>query len=210
MRKQGLLAFFAITMSIETAGSEIFECVDSDGSIRFVNEVHDCNQAKPHPLKARVEKLSAPVDATEHQNGAPGDASLGFPGPRLEQLMPAQGDVGTDWSVVLETPIDPIQDPDLLRWGVRAQRSRHYTRSEYGAVQVCSVEIWAFEDIPHARTAHDNFTYPNWRIVREGPVLVMARALTQKDGNPEDRTLFPDCLSLVERVRVRAARIARD
>ena len=77
-------------------------------------------------------------------------------------------------------------------------------------MQVCSVEIWAFEDTPHARTAHDNFTYPNWRIVREGPVLVMVRALTREEGNLADRTLFSACLSLGEQVRVRAARIARD
>ena len=176
MTRRPLLALIAVALSVGAARSEIYECVEADGSTRFVSDLHACNRAKLHPLKARVERLSAPVtpsgDAVEHRAGAMGDASLGHTGPRLEQLLLASSDVGADWSVVGETPIDPIQDPDLVRWGVRAKRSRHYTRSSYAAVQVCSIEIWAFVDTQRARSAHENFRYPNWQIEREGPLLV--------------------------------------
>jgi hypothetical protein len=198
-----LLALFVITCSVGTAGSEIFECVEADGSIHFVDEIHGCDQARPHPFKARVERLTVAASPSS-------EASAELAGPRLEQLLLASSDISADWSVVGETPIDPTRDPDLLRWGVRAQRSGHYTRSSNGAVQVCSIELWAFEDTPHARMAHENFAYPNWQIEREGPVLVMLRALTRTDGNQEDRTLFSACLKLGEQVRVRAERFAPD
>ena len=198
-----LLALLFIALSAEIAGSQIFECVEAGGRVRFVDDIHACERAMPHTLKARVERLSTPVTPSS-------DASLGLSGTYLEQLLLESSDVGADWSVVGETPIDPIRDPDLLRWGVRAQRSRHYTRSSGGAVQVCSIEIWAFEDTQHARAAHQNFAYPNWQIEQQGSLLVMIRALSRKDGNPPDRTLFSACLKLGEQVRARAARIARD
>lgn len=198
-----LLALFVLTLSVETAKTEIFECVETDGSTRFVNDPNACKQAKPHPLKTRIERLPASIPSSS--GGSPGPAGL-----LLEQLLLASSDVGADWSVVEEAPIDPVTDTDLLQWGVRAQRSRHYTRSANGASHVCSVELWAFEDIPHARTAHENFSYPNWQIEREGHVLLMLRALSQSDGNQEDRTLFLACLKLGEQVRVRAARNAGD
>jgi len=124
-----LLALSAIALSAQTAGSEIFECLEADGSRRFADDLHACSQAKLHPLKARVERLSPSVDpsldTTEEYAGAPGDSSFEFSGPRLEQLLLAADDIGADWSVVGETPIEPIRDPDLVRWGVRAQRTRH-------------------------------------------------------------------------------------
>jgi hypothetical protein len=203
MTRTSLLALFLIALSVESSGAEIFECVETDGGIRFVDDPHACSQAKLHPLKARVERLPAAIPSSSDVSPEPA-------GLRLEQLLLASSDVSADWSVVGETPIDPISDTDLLSWGVRAQRSRHYTRSSSGAVQVCSIELWAFEDTPHARIAHENFAYPNWQIEREGPVLVMVRALTRRDGSREDRALFSACVELGERVRVRAARNASD
>jgi hypothetical protein len=196
-----LLVLLCIALRVESAGAEIFECVEPDGSVRFVDNIHACDRAVPHPLKARVERLSASVPASR-------DPAAGLAGSHLEPLLLEANDVSAAWSVVGETPIDPIQDPDLVQWGVRAQRSRHYTRTSNGAVQVCSIELWSFEDTPHAQSAHENFSYPDWQIEREGQVLLMVRALTKRDGNLQDRTLFPGCLDLGKRVRLRAARSA--
>lgn len=198
-----LLVLSAVTLGAAMAEAEIFECVERDGRIRFVNDAHACNQARLHPLEARIERLPASIPSSS--GTPPGPAGL-----HLEQLLLASSDVSAEWSVVRETPIDPITDTDLLSWGVRAQRSRHYTRPMSGASQICSIELWAFADIPHALIAHENFAYPNWQIEREGAVLVMVRALTQRDGGPENRTLFSACVKLGEQVRVRAAQNAGD
>lgn len=198
-----LLVLSAVTLAAVMAGAEIFECVEKDGRIRFVNDAHACDHAKLHPLEVRIERLPASIPSF-------GDTSPGPAGLHLEQLLLASSDVSAEWSVIRETPIEPITDTDLLSWGVRAQRSRHYTRPLNGASQICSIELWAFEDTPHALIAHGNFAYPNWQIEREGAVLVMVRALTKRDGGPENRTLFSACVKLGEQVRMRAAQSASD
>ncbi len=141
--------------------------------------------------------------------GGAGASAGGAPPPsgsRLEQvLLPAHAVGG--WDVVREAPGDPRRDPDLVRWGVRAQRARHYTRYAGPRVQVCSVEVWAFESDRHARAAEANFAYPDWRIAREGALLLMVRGLTQTRGEAPRRGVFADCELLGRRVRTRAARL---
>jgi hypothetical protein len=104
---------------------------------------------------------------------------------------------------VNEAPEDPSKDVDLVEWGVIAQRARHYTRSSDGASQVCSVELWAFENEARARLAEQNFEFPDWRIDRQGDMLVMLRAVTVR-GSLAKRTIFPDCEKLGNIVRTRA------
>ncbi len=138
--------------------------------------------------------------------GAPADGAPSSSGSRLEQvLLPAHAVGG--WDVVREAAGDPRSDPDLVRWGVRAQRARHYTRYAGPRVQVCSVEVWAFESDRRARAAEANFAYPDWRIMREGALLVMVRGLTQTRGEAPRRGVFADCELLGRRVRTRAARL---
>ena len=138
--------------------------------------------------------------------GASADGDSPLSGRRLEQvLLPAHAVGG--WDVVREAPGDPRGDPDLVRWGVRAQRARHYTRYAGPRVQVCSLEVWAFESDLRARAAQANFAYPDWRITREGALLLMARGLTQSRGEPPSRGVFADCELLARRVRTRAARL---
>ena len=138
--------------------------------------------------------------------GAPADGAPSSSGSRLEQvLLPAHAVGG--WDVVREAPGDPRSDPDLVRWGVRAQRARHYTRYAGPRVQVCSVEVWAFDSDQRARAAEANFAYPDWRIVREGALLLMVRGLTQTRGEAPRRGVFADCELLGRRVRTRAARL---
>jgi hypothetical protein len=111
------------------------------------------------------------------------------------------------WEVVDEMPEDPTKDADLVEWGVVAKRARHYTRKSGSDSQVCSVELWAFENDARARLAHQNFEFPDWRIDRKGDTLVMLRAVTLR-GDTTERTIYPDCEKLGKIVRARAAKFA--
>jgi len=120
-----------------------------------------------------------------------------------EEALFGAAEAGPGWSVVDEAPEDASADPDLRRWGVRERRARHYTREASGAIQVCSIEVWTFGQDAQARAAHAGFAYPEWRIEREGRVLVMLRGLVMARGRPPQRGVFPACGSLGERVRSR-------
>ena len=137
-------------------------------------------------------------------------AGAGAERPSLDRVLIAADDIGGGWDTVGEAPTDPSQDPDLVRWGVREQRALHYTRERNGVVQVCSVEIWAFEDVPRARAAHANFTYPDWSITRDGPLVLMVRGITRVRGEVPRRGVFHDCRHIADRVRARAASFTRD
>ena len=139
--------------------------------------------------------------------GASAGGAASPSGSRLEQVLLPEYAVG-GWDVVREAPGDPRSDPDLVRWGVRAQQARHYTRYAGPRVQVCSVEIWAFDSEQRARVAEANFAYPDWQIAREGALLLLVRGLTQTRGEPPRRGVFADCELLSRRVRTRAARLA--
>lgn len=141
-------------------------------------------------------------------------AAAAAAGPRsaaeLERVLLSQADLGRAWDVMREVPGDPSRDPDLVRWGVRAQLARHYTRHATGYIHVCSIEVWAFAGPDQARAAHDGFAYPDWQILREGSLLVMLRGLSQRRGGPPQRGVFPECKKLGARTQQRAARLARN
>jgi hypothetical protein len=135
-------------------------------------------------------------------------------GAGIAAAEPARAPVGLDalllgpaevdgWDVVGEPPGEPARDPDMVRWGVRAQQGRHYARHADGIAYVCSIELWAFSDAALAAEAHRHFAYPDWQIDREGNVLIMLRARTLARGSRVDRTIFPDCRTLGARVRAR-------
>jgi hypothetical protein len=113
-------------------------------------------------------------------------------------------EVGIGWEVVREAPSDPRRDPDLRGWGVREQHVRHYTRDLRGRIQVCSVEVWAFDSIAQAGAAEKGFQYPDWEISRTGSLLVMARGLVRTRGRRPSRGVFPECGAIASRILVRA------
>ena len=193
----------SIALIAQPALAEIFECVGADGSVTFINDRSDCPDARPHPLKERIERAASPT--TRAGDAPPDPSGASSPEQRLERALLTAADVGPGWDIVNETPVDSAQDPDLVEWGVLAQRSRHYTRTFDGASQVCSVELWAFEDAPRAQAADENFEFPNWQIDREGELLVMVRALTLRGNDPPQRAIYPDCDRLGKRVRARVA-----
>ena len=113
-------------------------------------------------------------------------ATAGAERPSLDRVLIAADDIGGGWNTVGEAPTDPSQDPDLVRWGVREQGALHYTRERNGVVQVCSIEIWAFEDVSRARVAHQHFTYLTGLTQEFYPVLggmfATAQEMAQREG----------------------------
>jgi hypothetical protein len=205
MKRALLIALAAIALFSEPAISEIFKCVDATGNATFVNDRNACPGAQPHALKGRVERAPSSASLMEEENPDPGEISS--PERRLEWALPEERDVRPRWEVVNEMPQDPRQDEDLVEWGVVAQRTRHYTRKSRGASQVCSIELWAFENAARARLAQENFEFPDWQIDRKGDTLVMLRAVTLRDDAAK-RTIYPDCEKLGKIVRARAAKFA--
>jgi hypothetical protein len=207
MKRAPIFALASIALFAESAASEIFKCVDPSGNVTFVNERSACPGAEPHPLKGRVER--APSSATRAEEALPDPSEISSFAERLEWALLGERDVRPGWEIVNEMPEDPSQDADLVEWGVVAKRARHYTRKSGGASQVCSVELWAFENDARARLAHQNFEFPDWQIDREGDTLVMLRAVTVRSDTTE-RTIYPDCEKLGKIVRARAAKFADD
>jgi len=203
MRRAQLIALASIALFAAPAISEIFECVDASGRVTFVNDRSACPDAEPHALKGRVDR--APSAATRVQEEEPDRSQSLTPVQRLEWALLDARAVSPGWEVVNEMPEDPSRDVDLVEWGVVAQRARHYTRSLVGASQVCSIELWAFQNEARARLAHQNFEFPDWKIDRQGDTLVMLRAVTLV-GDMTKRTIFPDCEKLGGIVLTRAAK----
>lgn len=207
MKRALFIALASIGPFAAPAFSEIFKCVDASGHVTFVNDRSACPDAKPHPLKGRIER--APSSVTRAEEAIPDPGEISSPVQRLEWALLEERDVRPGWEIVNEMPEDPTKDADLVEWGVVAQRARHYTRNSGSASQVCSVELWAFENVARARLAQENFEFPDWRIDRRGDTLVMLRAVTVRSGTSE-RTIFPDCEKLGEIVRARAAKFANE
>jgi hypothetical protein len=201
MKRAPFIALASIALFAEPAVSEIFECVDASGSVTFVNDRSACPDAKPHRLEGRIER--APSSVTRAKEATPDSAAILSPVQRLEWTLLEERHVRPGWDVVDEMPEDPTKDADLVEWGVVAKRTRHYTRKSGSDSQVCSVELWAFENDARARLAHQNFEFPDWKIDRKGDTLVMLRAVTLRGGTT-DRTIYPDCEKLGNIVRARA------
>jgi hypothetical protein len=203
MKCAPLIALASVALIAEPAVSEIFKCVDASGKVTFVNERSACPNAKPHALKGRVDRAASLTTLAEEE--VPDSDEVSSPEQRLEWVLLKERTVPPGWDVVNEMPEDPTKDEDLVEWGVVAKRARHYTRKSNGASQVCSVELWAFENEARARLAHENFEFPDWEIDRKGDTLVMLRAVTLR-GEMANRTIYPDCEKLGKTMRARAAK----
>lgn len=190
-----------------SAPADVYRCEEPDGSIHLADDPSHCPGASRLQLRPPEQERAAPAPSA-----GPGQDEAGVraqersaPELRLEEiLLPAAGVAGR-WEVIDEEPTDPAADPDLVRWGVRAQRTRHYTRTGDEGVQVCSIEIWDFEDAGRARLAHENFRYPGWHFDRQEHLLIMLRAVTFPREGPSRAGLFADCRNLGVLTSARAA-----
>jgi hypothetical protein len=203
-----LLLWLACLPALAVAApADIYRCEEPDGSVRFADDPGRCPGAQPRRLGPREQESGTPAPPAGSGQGEAGLRPEELPAPELrlaEILLPAAGVAG-GWEVVDEAPTDPARDPDLLRWGVRAQRTRHYTRSDDGGVQVCSIEIWSFENTRRARLAHENFRHPGWHFERQEHLLIMLRAVTLLREGPSRTGLFADCRRLGALTSARAA-----
>ena len=175
--------------------------------MRFVDSLHACPNARPHEPEGRAQRVPASERPRSRGDGRapPGRiAPIAASGIDPEDVLLARADVSAGWDVVEEMPEDAARDPDLVAWGVRAKRTRHYTLVSGDAVQVCSVEVWVFRDEEWARTAHREFAYPDWHFAREAQVLIAVHGHTRpREGTPT-RGVFAACGELEARTRARA------
>jgi hypothetical protein len=203
MRFWGLLAALVLLATPAAAG-EIFRCVDEDGNVRFTNDPSRCAAASRHEPKREIQRPREPLPGVEPD----ADAAAGSPSPwrgTRAALLALFEPAGADWEIVDEAPSDPSEDPDLRANGVRALAARHYTRARSANSQVCSVEIWAFEDAKRAALVRAGLERPGWRFHHEGSLLVMLRGVNFQRGRGFEKGMFPDCERLGERIRARVA-----
>jgi hypothetical protein len=197
-----------VLVATPAAAGEIFRCVDEAGDVRFTNDPSRCAAASRHAPKREIQRPRAALPGVEPGAGA----VVGKPSPwrgTRAALLALFEPAGADWEVVDEAASDPSQDPDLRVNGVRALAARHYTRARGANSQVCSVEIWAFEDAKRAGVARAGLERPGWRFHHEGSLLVMLRGVNFRRGQGFEKGMFPDCERLGERIRARVAARAR-
>ena len=201
------LCFLATTLAAGPSGAEVYRCDEANGSVLFVDSPHACPNARPHESEGRVQRVPASERPRSRGDGStsPGRiAPIAAAGIAPEDVLLARADLSAEWDVVEEMPEDPARDPDLMAWGVRAKRARHYTRSSGDAVQVCSIEVWVFRDEERARMAHREFAYPDWHFAREAALLIAVHGLIRpREGTPT-RGVFAACGELEARTRARA------
>lgn len=197
MKRSALSALVALLLTGSSA-AEMYRCEDSEGKLRFADSPQACGVAVPHLLERRLERIgSAPPAAAALPQPAAAD---------LAALLLSEAEAGAGWEVVREAAVDPARDPDLVDWGVKAHRALHYTRDVGGAVEVCSIELWSFETLAQAAAAGTGFSYPGWRITREGEILVMVRGLRRPRHAAPEHGVFAACEVLGRRVHERVAK----
>jgi hypothetical protein len=172
--------------------------------VRFTNDASRCPGAAPHALKGEIQRRAAPPPAVAPDAGAAAPVKAPWRGTRAA-LLALFEPAGMDWEIVEEAPSNPRGDPHLRDSGVQALVARHYTRARGPRSEVCSVEIWAFDDAKRVATARLGLERPGWRYHQEGSLLVTLRGVIFQRGQGFQKGLFPDCERLGERIRARVA-----
>lgn len=185
----------------QVANAEFYRCTAPDGAIRFTDDPTTCRDAAPYVPRRALQRPTAPVAPNPAAHAPPGSRWRGTRAELLSLLPPSpQG-----WEGIEEAPSDPRGDPDLWGNGVRAMAARHYTRALGAVSQSCSVEIWAFEKIEQAQRGERLLAQPEWKLHREGNLLIMLRAvILQREREPR-RGVFPDCGQIGALTRARVA-----
>ena len=81
MKRALLITLASIALFAKPAISEIFKCVDASGNVTFVNDRSACPDAKPHPLKGRVDRASSAAALAEEAEPDLGEISSPEPDP---------------------------------------------------------------------------------------------------------------------------------
>jgi hypothetical protein len=193
------VAFTACLALLAAAGhAEMYRCIDAAGRGRFTDDPSACAEAVA--IDSRRELIRTPSAAQEP--AAPSDEGVAERNdpPDLTRLFPPVGDA---WEVVNEAP--EVPDPTLHGQGLRASVARHYTRARGPVSEVCTVELWAFENADQADAVATTMAEPGWKILHADTVLVLLHGVRLERGVGTRRGLVDGCAELGERTRVRAA-----
>ena len=107
---------------------------------------------------------------------------------------------------MVEEPLDPEADPVLRARGLRMSVGRHYTRFRGRVSEVCTIELWSFDEAAQAAAAGASLGRPAWWIQSDGALLLLAHGVRVERGVGTRHGLVPDCVAMAEAARQRAER----
>jgi hypothetical protein len=183
------LPLFCLLLGLPAAG-EIYRCADVEGRIHFVGDPSRCEGAMKHEPSREI------VPAAPAAERSPKKTRIGS----LEDLLPGAAEIDPEWEITRELGVTQV-DADQQRMGVMETQARHYGRTRKGVTEVCSIELWHFEDASQAAAAQTGIPYPGWSFEARGALLVTLRGTRWQRGQPFKKGLFPDCHKLAALVR---------
>jgi len=187
----------AFWMSAAVAGvarADIFRCADSSGRLRFVNAATDCDGAHEVIVKRADEETSPASQAAA--SVAPAERRVDL----AAQLLTAR-ECGPDCDTIDEAS-EPI-DVELRQHGLVDTATRHYSQASGRTSEVCSIELWQFDQPQSAQRVESSLALPNWLVLRAGSLLVLAHGVRLELGLPSDGRLRRACADLGRRTHAR-------
>jgi len=190
--------------------AEIYRCEGADGVLHFTGDPSACEGAVEHAPRGTLQRPGGgdpPADAADPVAAA--DPEAPGPGRRLgsADLAALFAPVApSDWEVVHEAPESAAGWPDLRERGLRGSQARHYTRARGPVSEVCTVEIWVFENAAQAAAAGATLERDDWLHLAEGALLVLAHGVRLERHVGSRQGLVPGCEELAARTRERARR----
>ncbi len=184
-----LLVFIALS-----ARADIYRCIDSDGQIRFTDDASGCEIAQPVTLEP------APASTCDEQPDCSSPASptpvyqLAGPDRDLSAHFVPLRELDSEWSLVDDAP-EPI-DSESRSYGLTDTSTRHYARSSGRVSQVCSVELWQFEQADAASRVASSLALPHWQVLQAGSLLVLTHGVRLELGASSDARLHEACVEL--------------
>jgi hypothetical protein len=172
------------------AAAEIYRCSDAEGKVHFVGDPSRCEGAAKHePSREIVSSAPAAERAPRKTRAA-----------SLEDLLPGAAEIGPEWEITRELAVTQV-DADQRLMGVTETQARHYGRTRKGVTEVCSIELWQFEEASQAAAAETSLPFPDWSFEARGALLVTLRGTRWQRGQAFQKGLFPDCHKLAALVR---------
>ena len=196
MRRAVCLAAWVLLLA-QPLRAEIYRCVQPDGSVRFTGDPSACSNAERHVLERALQRAAPAAQADASAGAAEPAAAWRGSHTDLLGLFPVAASLGAGWEIVEEAASDPLTDPDLRKQGVRTTAARHYTRGHGRVAQVCTLEIWAFEDSEAAARAQTALVLPDWRLQREANLLLTLRGVTLDLGRAPRNGIASECDPLI-------------
>jgi hypothetical protein len=174
----------SVLLSPLPAPADFYRCESAGGGVVFVDDPSRCEGATKHVLTREIAE-GAPA---RRSNARRPEASL-------EDLLPDASEIGAEWLITLE---DAITEMDLVQqqMGLLEIHARHYGRSEAGATEVCSIELWRFAEASQASAAEASVSFPGWSFEAKGALLITLRGVRFARGQPLRKGLFPACRAL--------------